>query len=92
MQVNLTLFVFTGNARLLKGVNAKSVRLTCTSQPTDSITAKLEIPTERIFSNSRKFYKETPRIEALITLVTLELGMVLCYENPGYGVLLSPRV
>ena len=36
----------SGSARLLKGMNTKSVRLTCTSQPTDSSTVKLEIPTE----------------------------------------------
>ena len=34
-----------GVARLLEGVTAKSVRLTCTSQPTDSSTEKLEIRT-----------------------------------------------
>ena len=47
VQVSLTLFAVTGSARLAEGVNAKSVRLTCTSQPTHSSTAKLEIPTQR---------------------------------------------
>ena len=32
------------SARLAEGVNTKSMRLTCTSQPTQ---AKLEIPTQR---------------------------------------------
>ena len=32
VQVSLTLFAVTGSARLAEGVNAKSVRLTCTSQ------------------------------------------------------------
>ena len=44
VQVSLTLFAVTGSARLAEGVNAKSMRLTCTSQPTQ---AKLEIPTQR---------------------------------------------
>ena len=47
VQVSLTLFAVTGSARLAEGVNAKSARLTCTSQPTHSCTAKLEIPTQR---------------------------------------------
>ena len=47
VQVSLTLFAVTGSARLAEGVNAKSVRLTCTSQPTHSSTVKLEIPTQR---------------------------------------------
>ena len=49
VQVSLTLFVVTGSARLAEGVNAKSMRLTCTSQPTHSSTVKLEIeiPTQR---------------------------------------------
>ena len=34
VQVSLTLFAVTGSARLAEGVNAKSMRLTCTSQPT----------------------------------------------------------
>ena len=38
VQVSLTLFAVTGSARLVEGVNAKSVRLTCTSQPTHSST------------------------------------------------------
>ena len=42
MQVKLTLFAFTGSAILLEDMNAKSVRLTCTSQPTDSLVAKLK--------------------------------------------------
>ena len=46
VQVSLTLFAFTGSARLVEGVNANSVRLTCTSQPTESSTAKLEIRTQ----------------------------------------------
>ena len=46
VQVSLTLFAFTGSARLEEGVNANSVRLTCTSQPTESSTAKLEIQTQ----------------------------------------------
>ena len=37
LQVSLTLFAFRGSARLLEGVNAKSVRLSCTA---DSSTAK----------------------------------------------------
>ena len=47
VQVSLTFFAFTGSARLVEGVNANSVRLTCTSQPTESSTAKLEIRTQR---------------------------------------------
>ena len=47
VQVSLTLIAVTGSARLAEGVNAKSVRLTCTSHPTHSSTAKLEIPTQR---------------------------------------------
>ena len=43
VQISLTLFAVTGSARLAEGVNAKSMRLTCTSQPTQ---AKLEIPTQ----------------------------------------------
>ena len=42
MQVSLTLFAFSGSARLVEGVNANSVRLTCTSMPTESSTAKVE--------------------------------------------------
>ena len=38
VQVSFMLFVFTGSARLVEGVNANSVRLTCTSQPTESST------------------------------------------------------
>ena len=48
VQVSLTLIAVTGSARLAEGVNAKSVRLTCTSHPTHSSTAKLEIPTQRM--------------------------------------------
>ena len=47
VQVSLTLIAVTGSARLAEGVNAKSVRLTCTSHPTHSSTAKLEILTQR---------------------------------------------
>ena len=47
VQVSLMLFAFTGSARLLKGVNANSMRLACTSQQMDSSTAKLELPMER---------------------------------------------
>ena len=46
VQVSLTFFAFTGSARLTEGVNANSVRLTSTSQPTESSTAKLEIRTQ----------------------------------------------
>ena len=46
VQVSLTLFAFTPSASLAVPVTAKSVWLTCTSQPTDSSTAKLEIPTQ----------------------------------------------
>ena len=37
------MIAFTGSARIVEGVNANSVRLTCTSQPMESSTAKLEI-------------------------------------------------
>ena len=41
-QVSLMLFTFTGSARLMEGVNAKSMRISYTSQPTNSSMAKLE--------------------------------------------------
>ena len=41
-QVSLMLFTFTGSARLMEGVNAKSVRISYTSQPTNSSMTKLE--------------------------------------------------
>ena len=50
VQVILVLFALTGSARPMEGVNASSVRLTCTSQPTDSSTAKLEILTLHKFA------------------------------------------
>ena len=50
VQVSLTFFAFTGSARLVEGVNANSVRLTSTSQPTESSTAKLEILTQKKFT------------------------------------------
>ena len=46
VQVSLTLFAFTPSTSLALPVNAKNVRLTCTSQPTESSTAKLEIRTQ----------------------------------------------
>ena len=39
VQVSLTLFALTGSVTHVEGVNANSVRLTWTSQPTDSSTA-----------------------------------------------------
>ena len=41
-QVSLMLFTFTVSARLMEGVNAKSMRISYTSQPTNSSMAKLE--------------------------------------------------
>ena len=46
VQVSLTLFAFTPSTSLALPVNAKNVRLTCTSQPKESSTAKLEIRTQ----------------------------------------------
>ena len=46
VQVSLTLFAFTPSTSLALPVNAKNVRLTCTSQPTESSTVKLEIRTQ----------------------------------------------
>ena len=47
VQVSLVFFAFTGSAKLVvvEGVNAKGMRLACSSQPTDSSTAKLEFRT-----------------------------------------------
>ena len=45
VQVGLTLFAFTPSQSLALAVNGQSVRQTCTSQPMDSSTANLKIPT-----------------------------------------------
>ena len=62
VEVSLTFFAFTGSARLAEGVNAKNVRLTSTSQPTESSTAKLEIRTQH------KSAKMLIKMKALIRL------------------------
>ena len=43
VEVSLTLLAFTPSASLALPVNAKNVRLTCISQPTESSTAKLDL-------------------------------------------------
>ena len=39
MQVSLTLFAFTGSARLVEGVNANSVRLTGSARLVEGVNA-----------------------------------------------------
>ena len=59
VQVSLTLFAFTPSTSLALPVNAKNVRLTCTSQPTESSTAKLEIRTQH--KSTVPFSRSVPR-------------------------------
>ena len=75
VQVSLTLFAFTPSTSLALPVNAKNVRLTCTSQPTESSTAKLEI---RSHAHSDEVGGKTSAVEEVQMLI-----LQLCLLSEG---------